>query len=75
MIIWEQMYRGMGAAGWVIGFLLIAGLALIAFGTIGWAVLRLLESDFWKEGGERGNERGNVGRHAARVGRDGEGRA
>lgn len=75
MIIWEKMYEGMGAAGWVIGFLMIAGLALIVFGGVGYGVLRLLESDAGKEGGERGNERGNVGRHAERVGQNGQGRA
>lgn len=68
--IWEMMYSGMGVAGWVIGFLMALGVALVVLGGIGYGVLALLRSDDGGKGGEADDGSGHpvAGRHAARVG-------
>lgn len=43
--LWTEMYRGMGFAAVVVGFLFMLGVTLVILGGIGWSILALLKSD------------------------------
>ena len=42
--IGEQIYRGMGAAGWLLGFLILFAGALIAFILIGYGIMLIAKA-------------------------------
>ena len=52
--IWMEMYRGMGAAAVVIGFLLMLGFTLLVIGVIGYVVMAIVGADDEEEGEESG---------------------
>ena len=52
--IWMEMYRGMGYAAVVIGFLLMLGFTLLVIGVIGYVVMAIVGADDEEEEGEEG---------------------